>query len=34
MRVFLTVAGSVETNHISQQIDDLESRVDSLRGYL
>jgi len=34
MRVFQTVAASVETNYISQQIDDLESRVDSLRGYL
>ncbi|HEY5739526.1 MAG TPA: peptide chain release factor 2 [Gammaproteobacteria bacterium] len=34
MRVFRTVAASVETNYISQQIDDLESRVDSLRGYL
>ena len=34
MRVFYMVAPSVEINHISQQIDDLESRVDSLRGYL
>jgi hypothetical protein len=29
MRVF-----AVETNHISQQIEDLESRIELLRGYL
>ena len=34
MRVFQSTADDVETNQINQRIEDLQARVESLRGYL